>query len=158
METSISDFFISHRGRDCFYVKEKYGASFTVEASFIMVVVLLSLLSLLKWSFFLHDMTVASAHLHLQIERERLLEEEKPREWHSTVKLLFYDNDGMDIKIKEDSVNGVWKAGNIKKQITSSKYHPEDFIRAVDAFFKQTGGNKDGSILPERDSAQLFDH
>lgn len=161
METSISDFFIPDRYRNHFYVKRKYEAGFTVEASFIMVIILFSLLFLLKWSFILHDMTVGSAYLHLQIERERLVEnekEEKVSTQHIPVRLLFYDNNGMDIKINEDSVNGMWNTGNIKKQIISQKYHPEDFIRAIYAFFKETGGSEDGSILSERDSAQLSDY
>ena len=157
VETSISNFFASNR-YSC-------RAFMTVEASFIMIVILLSLASILQLSFFVHDSVVGSTYLHRVLEIERRTEKELQRQKKETKEnltgLLFSGKPNISISENLLSFEGILEADNKKIGIpyepciiSVKKFEPEEFMRLTSAFWEEKGGDKgeDGGIFSERDS------
>lgn len=141
--------------------------SMTVEASYVMLIVLFLLLALIRHSFFLHDIVVGSASLHRAVEIERRMEEDsigsrkendkenskehseendrennKEREKNNvkySTGFLFAEDAQISVKKGILACEGELKAGEWKKQISVKMFYPEEYMRAAAAFFPETG-------------------
>lgn len=110
METAISDIFISSRNwGDAFMKKENHmEGSMTVEASYVMLIILFLLIALIKHSFFLHNLVVGSASLHRAVEIERRLEDDVRKNHERSTRGMSEKNDGEknDKGINSREMNG----------------------------------------------------
>lgn len=169
VETAVFDFSVSGGNRgDAFMKRGKWmKGSMTVEASYVMLIVLFLLLVLIRHSFFLHDIVVGSASLHRVVEIERRLEEDsignrkekdkenskehseendrennKEREKNNakySTGFLFAEDAQISVKKGILACEGELKAGEWKKQISVKMFYPEEYMRAAAAFFPETG-------------------
>lgn len=135
------------------YIKEyaeKYGkkdmkkcvdGGMTVEASYVMLIVLFLLMVLLKHSFWVHDMTVGSAYLHRAVEIERRLENDTTdiADKNYSTGFLFADDAKITVKKGILLCEGEMKAGEWQKQIAVKPFQPEEYMRAVAAFLPEMG-------------------
>lgn len=169
VEAAVSDFSVSGGNRgNAFMKRDKWmKGSMTVEASYVMLIVLFLLLFLIRHSFFLHDIVVGSASLHRAVEIERRVEadtigsrkesdkeyskendreanrednkkREKNDEKYSTG-FLFAEDAQISVKKGILACEGELQAGEWKKQISVKMFYPEEYMRAAAAFFPETG-------------------
>ena len=103
----------------------RISASMTVEASYIMAMVLLSLAVLIRTAYFECGKTTKIMQLHWAVERLRIGEEgqEKPLP-HGQAKR------------DKDQVKGYIDTGSWEKEIISGVYEPEEMLRKIAAFEK----------------------
>lgn len=103
----------------------RVSASMTVEASYIMVMVLLSLAVLIRTAYVECGKTAKIMELHRAVERLRFGEEaQEKRLPHGQAKR------------DKDQVEGYIEGGSWKKEILSGVYEPEEMLRKIAAFEK----------------------
>ena len=125
------------------YGKRRYDGSITVEASLVLSVVLLSLASMIRYAYTVHDTVTGSMILEETIERaQKNVDDEKtvemfekegsaagnPRLYLGTYK----------IRLKEGLVamQGDASAGDWSLHMERAEFHPETFLRQQDALKK----------------------
>ncbi len=107
--------------------KITFSASYTVEASYIMAIVLLSLSCLIQTAFVRCREAVGTMRLHQVVEQLRGQEKEQQREW------TIGQGAGQAERLKDKAVGRTELPGG-EKEIWSSIHAPEDMMRMMTIF------------------------
>lgn len=124
---------VSNAGRNMagYFINKRLKASYTIEAAYVMAVVLLSLAAMILAAYQIHDETAGAMAVQQAVEKLTHLEEED-RERDIPVRNV-YLKDAYDIWIEADAINitGKGTGRSWKLEITTKKYDPERFLRLV---------------------------
>lgn len=164
-EDGISPFFDSGRNLDCTFVmgnnQERYecagggrevSASFTVEAAFVMAIVLFVMGFVIKKSYILYDEVTGAMILEESLENTRYNEADaemgkyfakkgeqqgNPRLWLGQYEIIITETDGW--------VKGGAGAGGWQTQIEMRRHDPKRFLRRIQALLEKRCMPDDGS-------------
>ena len=116
-------------------MKEKtLKASLTVEAAWIMAMVLLSVSVMLQQAARIHDETKAAMGLHEALEKGRSakeLEASASGAQEHLGRLMFFPDCDLAIKEKGQRIYGVSRDGKWKREIEAGRFRPETFLRKI---------------------------
>ena len=114
-----------------YYINKRLKASYTIEAAYIMAVVLLSLTVMILAAYRIHDETAGAMAVQEAVEKRTHLETEDI-ERDSPVKTVFL-KDPYDVWTGTDATNvtGKGTGRSWKLEIIHKKYEPERFLRMV---------------------------
>lgn len=129
--------------RKTFYIKRRYRASITVEASIILSVVLLSLAAFIRYAYTVHDTVTGSMILEETLERARNNVDEKR-------KIDSFEREGsqmgnprlylgayeVHLNLGALTAEGDASAGDWSLHMERADVHPEAFLRQQDALRK----------------------
>lgn len=121
--------------------------SYTVEATWIMAIVLFSIISMLRFAYGLHDETKGSMILMESIERARHgegLDMESICQDGLQNAGAMYSFQSYDLKIstKKKHVTGIASGGKWGLEVTRTVYNPEGFLRMWALLETISGGNE----------------
>lgn len=111
-------------------------ASFTIEASLVMSILLLSVVSLIQFAYRIHDEVLSSMVLQETVEIARHLEDDK---WEDTVSsgqkkaryLMSWEKCQIHLKVWDMGVSGTAAGGKWRKELESHIFNPEKWIRIL---------------------------
>lgn len=138
------------------FIPDGHGlsASYTVEASYVMAVVILSLALLIRTAYGRYLEAVGIMRLHHIVEFMRGQEKSEQRDFSVT------DGTGNVVR-KKDKVLGNVSGGTWKKEISAGVHRPEDWMRMLTIFDKMAEGEKNndgtrgaGNPVPEGSPAE----
>ncbi|WP_027642017.1 hypothetical protein [Enterocloster clostridioformis] len=110
--------------------------SLTVEAAWIMAMVLLSILVMLQQAGRIHDEAKAAMGLHEAVEKGRHgsvkeLEASVSGAQEHMGRLLFFPDCNLIIKEKGQRIYGEGRGGKWKREIEAGRFRPETFLRKI---------------------------
>ena len=110
--------------------------SLTVEAAWIMAMVLLSIAVMLQQACRIHDETKAAMGLHEALEKGRHgsakeLEASASGVQEHLGRLMFFPDCDLAIKEKGKRIYGEGRGGKWKREIEAERYRPETFLRKI---------------------------
>lgn len=142
---------------------EKYRASFTVEATMVLSVVIFSLAWLIGYVYQVHDMVTGSMILQEVMVKSRNLSDEQmelqleqygeelgnPRLWFGEYQL--------EVEIGEDKNVGKADAGEWGLEMEVKPFHPGDFLRRYQVIMEMgEEAANDGNELSEGNEPKLY--
>ena len=129
----------------------RFSASLTVEAAFVMIIVLFAIGLVIQSAYTLHDEVTGKMILEAVIEEARYnITEEKKEGYFSErgTKMgnprLWLGDYRVNIDMTGGKVSGKAAAGEWSAQIELSEFRPELFLRRLEAFREKKGGKADG--------------
>lgn len=118
-------------------MKEKaLKGSLTVEAAWIMAMVLLSISVMLQQASRIHDETKAAMGLHEAVEKSRHgsgkeLDASASGAREHMGRLMFFPDCSLAIKEKGQRIYGEGRGGKWKREIEAGRFRPETFLRKI---------------------------
>ncbi len=119
-------------GRAC----RRFSASYTVEASYVMAIVILSLAVLIRTAYGQCVEFTGFMRLHYMVEFVRSREAE-------TEKKLSLSGGGGSVQRKDDEVSGTAVGDGWEKEIEASVHEPEKLMRMLTVFDQMIKGDGD---------------
>lgn len=136
---SFPSFFASVRNRGDVSMRGSgrgLKGSFTVEAAWVMAMVLLSLSVMIQQAFRIHDQTVAAMCLHEAAEKGRHGTGQKVKAAETEVeehigRLMSFPSCDLELEIKGKKVYGKCRGGKWSRDIEVHRFRPETFLRKI---------------------------
>lgn len=159
----------SCRSLDDIALREKPGAltaGFTVEAAFIMGILLWTMGFVIRTAYIIHDQVTGAMILQEAVEKARNGKEESERNTACQEEAvrqgnprLWLGNYLVHMGGTAGTACGAAEAGDWFLQIEMKRNRPDTFLRIIQALMEKRGGaDEDQSGIPERDEPQLSDH
>ena len=155
--------------------KRNYRASFSVEASLVMSIILFSIMFLICYVYQVHDTVTGAMILEETVMKARVLCEEEPKYVWKMAKQavsvgemehygetlgnprLWMGDYKVDTEIQNGMVSGVASAKDWKLEIEISKFQPAQFLNRYEALREiREELTDDGSGIPERNEPELY--
>lgn len=126
-----------------FYEKKRYDGSITIEASLVLSILLLSLASMIRYAYTIHDTVTGSMILEETIERARNRADKTKQAEMFAKEGSALGNPRLylgtyEIQLKEGilGIQGDAKAGEWSLHMERAGFYPEEFLRQQDALKK----------------------
>lgn len=111
------------------FVKKRLKASYTIEAAYVMAILIFSLSAMILSAYRIHDETAGAMAVQESVEKLRHIEDrEKDRD--IGIRRVYLKNEyNIETKVTGKNITGKGKGASWKLEIQTKRYEPKEFLR-----------------------------